>query len=847
MRAESGGGADWWSLTQAALPTVRSAASGWPGAWWPGTEEGEGAREQGTALVSADPKSTTTTVQTPVKQATRNGRRLPELAAARTAWLPPAPVEASIGQVQSHLASSKMSVEADGHQPSSRAHLAPEARPATHDAAQPQAPPAASAQVTALQEELHSTKLRALRKIKEQEASLEELRSSLLMISSEKAALQAQLSQAQLAASSSAAAAPPATPVASSLNGSQTPATGAPHAVLGDDAERVRLMQHKISAQARALQGERLARQQADRAWRTTQAEAAQLREALAVAEADASEARSELRLAVRTAAQGRQQVPSGRPAPDQPYIVSPDGQGNGNARALPATPQGHAAQAQHESGELVAAVRHSSNNVDQLRGALPEAVLRQAMEEAKRAAAEEAAGAAAAAEREAAAAAEREAAAVLRAEHAEARALLQAAAAKKAEALLRDTKAKARELLEGKEKEVGALQAQLRASREGSAAAVAAGGPGVLSSEGAAAALTAPAEGANAGDHSSLQPAGAGDGRDAVLATRVTRSLLEGVDETIARDLRQHAALQASLDRERAALAQERAARAEAERRMDRSRQEMEQARAAAGAERVEGAEDEGFLRNTLIKFIEMGEEDNGALLQVLAMRLHFSAEELGRLHRLRAERAAGTGNSLASGVWAFLTPRAPSAASVARHRNAPLGVSTPSRGDAKPSARQQPASLAVTRLPPATPLPVLDMASIAEGWDAEPRGVLAASPSGRDAPVGEARSATREAWLELQRKLTVTEARLEAAERELRAAATAGRSTSLEYLRSVLVRYIAQDDGAESDALFQVIATFLQLDAPTVRRLQASRARKADAQRGMWGTLRARIAVTE
>jgi hypothetical protein len=318
---------------------------------------------------------------------------------------------------------------------------------------------------------------------------------------------------------------------------------------------------------------------------------------------------------------------------------------------------------------------------------------------------------------------------------------------------------------------------------------------------------------------------------------------LLDGVDETVAHDLLQQAGLQASLDRERAALARERAARAEAERRADRLRQELEQARAAA--ERVGGAEDEDFVRNTLIKFIEIAETDNGALLQVLAMRFQFTAEELERLHRARAQRAAGTGNSLASGVWALLTPRPASIGSQERPRlTAAPGRPMPSGGSATPTATQPPVSPAVGHPLPATPLPVLDTASDAEERDVERRGTLAAFPRGDDATVGEAGSrVTRDAGSKLRRKLAVTEPRLKGAEHESCAAAAAGQSASLEYLRAVLVRYIAEDDGAESDALFQVIATFLQLDAPTVRKLQASRARKADAQRGIWGAVRAHM----
>ena len=102
---------------------------------------------------------------------------------------------------------------------------------------------------------------------------------------------------------------------------------------------------------------------------------------------------------------------------------------------------------------------------------------------------------------------------------------------------------------------------------------------------------------------------------------------------------------------------------------------------------------------------------------------------------------------------------------------------------------------------------------------------------------------SASRSQLADARRKLSAAEARLEVAERELRVGGGAARETSLAYLRSVIIKYIEEEeDGtASADSLFQVLATFLRIDPPTVVRLQAARSRKATSQQGLWGTLRA------
>lgn len=484
-----------------------------------------------------------------------------------------------------------------------------------------------SAAMTALRDELNSTKLRAIRKIKEQEANLEELRLALATTTSEKSALQAQLSQAQLAASCAAQSAPPATPAAPALNGSRTPATVLPGAAHMDDGERVTVLQKKVSAQAKELQIERLARQHAEKAEHAARAEATELRETLAVAEAAASEARSELRLALRTSA-----VSGPRRHEDVDGTQMSGGSGH--------TASVHAISSA-ESGYRPAAAL------------AVEMLLRREIEEAERALASALA--------EAASSTQSAAAAHESMEEAEARGLLQAAAAKKAEALLRETKTKARDLLEKKDREVAALQVQLHMYRSGAKSAKSdASACTSLGDEGHALAQvigrqeTSESRGLHGAvtDRKQSAPGPRSSDRETMSSAL---PFLEGVDETIARDLRKHAALQASLDHERAA-------RAEAERRLQRAKDELEYARSLVDGARGSGA-DEGFLRNTLIKFIEMGEEDNESLLQVLAMHLHFSTEELARLHRARDERAASSRSSLSAGVRALFTPRRPGA----------------------------------------------------------------------------------------------------------------------------------------------------------------------------------------
>ena len=68
---------------------------------------------------------------------------------------------------------------------------------------------------------------------------------------------------------------------------------------------------------------------------------------------------------------------------------------------------------------------------------------------------------------------------------------------------------------------------------------------------------------------------------------------------------------------------------------------------------------------------------------------------------------------------------------------------------------------------------------------------------------------SASRRQLADARRKLSAAEARLEVAERELRGGGGAGGETSLAYLRSVIIKYIEEEDGtASADSLFQVLA---------------------------------------
>lgn len=87
-----------------------------------------------------------------------------------------------------------------------------------------------------------------------------------------------------------------------------------------------------------------------------------------------------------------------------------------------------------------------------------------------------------------------------------------------------------------------------------------------------------------------------------------------------------------------------------------------------------------------------------------------------------------------------------------------------------------------------------------------------------------------------EAKRRFSTAESLLEKREQQLREQPSTS-VNSLAYLRHVVVNYIGLGDGEESDALFQVIATFLQFDEADVIRLQAERQRRAAAQAGLLG----------
>ena len=112
---------------------------------------------------------------------------------------------------------------------------------------------------------------------------------------------------------------------------------------------------------------------------------------------------------------------------------------------------------------------------------------------------------------------------------------------------------------------------------------------------------------------------------------------------------LRRYAALQARLEAE---LARERAARASAEDRYRTASEELTSERRASVL-LTEGAGNLEYLKNVLLRFLEMPEADGDALLQVISTFMQFSEEEVARLQRAltrRRESTAGLGLGLAS-----------------------------------------------------------------------------------------------------------------------------------------------------------------------------------------------------
>ena len=103
-------------------------------------------------------------------------------------------------------------------------------------------------------------------------------------------------------------------------------------------------------------------------------------------------------------------------------------------------------------------------------------------------------------------------------------------------------------------------------------------------------------------------------------------------------------------------------------------------------------------------------------------------------------------------------------------------------------------------------------------------------------EAPEAEDVIALRAELREMQRRYSTAEALLHKADQELRERPSTS-STSIAYLRHVVVSYLALGDGDESAALFQVIATFLQFDEEQILKLQRVRQQKAAAQGSLLG----------
>lgn len=469
--------------------------------------------------------------------------------------------------------------------------------------------------VVHLQEELTQAKLRALKKIKAQEAELDEMRLREKALASEKAMLMTELAKAQRSAANvtrEPEAAVPQTPIAIGVGGgapAETPQTlgGAPGTANGAaTSRRAHLLHERVAAQARELRLERAARAQAERAAEVSTGECGRLRDELATAEEAAAAAAAAQRRAESAATALRASLEKARAQP-----------------TLPLAPSSSGAAA---AGDVTRKLRE----------------LESARDEAIKAAAD---------------AASREAALAERARAIEQRADAEAEAAASAKALTSDTKERARAELERLERKLAESQRQLAKARGAAATQVkrtvqpaAATTPRGTTAGGLSSAELAEAEAelAAASDAGPQQPP-----PPQPPPTTFSGSLLASVDEQIAHDLRNAAGAHARLDREASA-------RAALEQRLAELEAELEQVR-KENVRLVEGSGGGGdrgnleFLRNVLLRFIEMPEEENGPLLQVIATFMQFSAEEVARLARARHARAQGTAGL---GLSAFLTP---------------------------------------------------------------------------------------------------------------------------------------------------------------------------------------------
>ncbi|KAL1504563.1 hypothetical protein AB1Y20_008360 [Prymnesium parvum] len=557
-------------------------------------------------------------------------------------------------------------------------------RPTAPDARAP--PEEASrhhARIAALEDEVAQTKLRALRKLREQEATIHELEQQVAALQAERTILRREIFEAQRGAQTPVAV-PPPTPAAAD----------AATAGCARDVRRREMLRDKVALQAAELLRERAAHDAASREVERLQRRLHEAQAARQQAEGLAEELQAEIRVASRRTLSPSAGAPT-RPAREEAVRVSEE-----------------AVRAREERDDAAGIVLRVQEELEEVR--------RVSAEEVRQARADAAA--------------------------ADAKLLLAAADVKTLKAQLASVRQKAREMLEQKDGEIAALHRRRLHSH-------AHGGH----------------EGAGAKAEEEAPP---GTPR----ADRTTRGppSSSGLDE-----LRQYAVLQARLE-------------AEVQRERARSHELQQQLQAAVLERRPvqEHGEDAAYLKNVLLRFLEMGEVDSAPLLQVLATALHFNDEEVARVRAARARRG----------------------------RFSLTHAGQPRAADAQISSHR--CSAPETR----------------SSVDAAARSVGHLGDAGDS--NGQVIEQLRNELHEMTRRHTVTEALLHKANEQLEARCRASASgNDLAYLRQVVLGYLCLGDGEESTPLLHVISTILHFDEADIAKIHAVRRHKVASQAGLLG----------
>ena len=465
--------------------------------------------------------------------------------------------------------------------------------------------------VEKLQEDLVQAKVRGLKKIKAQEAELDALRLSTQALTTEKAALQAQLDAARTQRNT--VPLPPMTPKVSNTGAivSGTPATYGVALPSTVSARRDHLLHERVSNQARELALERGARAEAERVATAKDEECMSLRNALSLADLKVAELGSAKRLA------------------------------ESKAVALGASLKQAMAKLSVEQ------------NLEESVGT---AALQHELKEAKKACGD--------AEAATAEAVKRAAEATSRAVTLEETLAEEEKALAAAKAQAQQVKDRARSQLESMERKLAEAQKQLAKARAGKPPP----GTTAVHTEALSVLDAHPASGLSAAELEEAEVelrsatfngistrAGMSVPLPPKMASSRNQDLLSSVDEQIAHDLHAAASIHARLECEiglRVTL-EDKLVKAEAELEQLRSEHTRLVQGSSFGEKNLGNLE---YLRNILVRFIEMPETENESLLQVLATILQFSKEDNQRVSRARLARAQGFGGGL--GLRAMMTP---------------------------------------------------------------------------------------------------------------------------------------------------------------------------------------------